>query len=455
MSRQTESFEKEFAKYVGSKYAVMVNSGSSANLLSVFVAKHLHKIKSGDEAIIPSVCWPTSLWPLVQAGLKPVFVDVDLKNFNASIKEIYSKISKKTKIIMLIHVLGTCLNISKIQKIISKNLINFKKCLLVIDKNVPKKMISKLKKSLKNKKVYVLLIHATEKNKNQKTVDKILYDLLNKNFSREDCLITVGGGITGDVGGFAASVYKRGIQLINIPTTLLSQVDSSIGGKTGINTIHGKNLIGSFYQPKLVISDSNFLKSLSKREIICGYGEILKHSIISNRNFYNFLNKNFVDILSLKSPVIEKAIHESCKIKKLVVEKDEKEKKLRKILNFGHTFAHAYEAALKYSKKLNHGEAVLMGIMSASKFSLKNNLLSKNEFKLINDHLIKFKLNMPLKKYFSAKNIKIIISFMKKDKKNNNNKINLILLKKIGKPILGLNFNQKKISYFIKNELIN
>ena len=95
MSRQTESFEKEFAKYVGSKYAVMVNSGSSANLLSVFVAKHLHKIKSGDEAIIPSVCWPTSLWPLVQAGLKPVFVDVDLKNFNASIKEIYSKISKK------------------------------------------------------------------------------------------------------------------------------------------------------------------------------------------------------------------------------------------------------------------------------------------------------------------------------------------------------------------------
>ncbi len=118
MSRQTESFEKEFAKYVGSKYAVMVNSGSSANLLSVFVSKHLHKIKSGDEAIIPSVCWPTSLWPLVQAGLKPVFVDVDLKNFNASVEEIYSKISKKTKIIMLIHVLGTCLNISKIQKIL-------------------------------------------------------------------------------------------------------------------------------------------------------------------------------------------------------------------------------------------------------------------------------------------------------------------------------------------------
>ena len=125
------------------------------------------------------------------------------------------------------------------------------------------------------------------------------------------------------------------------------------------------------------------------------------------------------------------------------------------MLNFGHTFAHAYEAALKYSKKLNHGEAVIMGIMSASKFSLKKNLLSKNEFQLINNHLNKFKLKMSLKKYFSINNLKTIISFMNKDKKNNNNKINLILLKKIGSPIIDLKFNQKKISSFIKNELKN
>ena len=111
-------------------------------------------------------------------------------------------------------------------------------------------------------------------------INKILQILLNKNFSRQDCVITIGGGITGDVGGFAASLYKRGLNFINIPTTLLSQVDSSIGGKTGINTKEGKNLIGNFYQPKIVISDVNFLKSLNKKEIICGYGEILKHSII-------------------------------------------------------------------------------------------------------------------------------------------------------------------------------
>ena len=153
------------------------------------------------------------------------------------------------------------------------------------------------------------------------------------------------------LGGFAASLYKRGLQFINLPTTLLSQVDSSIGGKTGINTKEGKNLIGSFYQPKIVISDIEFLKSLTKREIICGYGEILKHSLILNKTFYKYLDNNASNILELKTPYIEKAIFESCKIKKIVVEKDENEIGIRKILNFGHTFAHAYEATLGLFQK--------------------------------------------------------------------------------------------------------
>ena len=186
--------------------------------------------------------------------------------------------------------------------------------------------------------------------------------LLVKNFNRNDCLISVGGGITGDVSGFAASTFKRGLKFVNIPTTLLSQVDSSIGGKTGINTKHGKNLIGTFYQPSLVISDIDFLKSLPKREIICGYGEILKHAIIADKKFFSFLNKNRSEVLNLKSPLIEKAIFKSCSIKKKVVETDEKEMGQRKILNFGHTFAHAFEATLGYSKKLNHGEAVILGV---------------------------------------------------------------------------------------------
>ena len=321
----------------------------------------------------------------------------------------------------------------------------------MVDNKVPRTLVKKILKSLPKKQTIVYIFKASELNKNQISVNKILSILLKKNFHRNDCLISIGGGITGDVSGFASSIFKRGIKFVNIPTTLLAQVDSSIGGKTGINSIHGKNSIGSFYQPSLVISDTIFLKTLPKREIVCGYGEILKHSLIANKKFFLFLNKNFNKILNLKKPFIEKSIHQSCLIKKRIIQIDEKEKNLRKILNFGHTFGHAYEAALQYSKKLSHGEAVMLGIMNASKFSFNNNLLSKNEFELINNHLTQFKL----KKKISFIKLNHILSFIKKDKKNNNNKINLILLKKIGKPIFNLNFESKKIKYFLKKELVN
>ena len=278
--------------------------------------------------------------------------------------------------------------------------------------------------------------------------------LLSKNFNRNDCVISVGGGITGDVSSFASSIFKRGLKFINIPTTLLSQVDSSIGGKTGINNKYGKNLIGSFYQPSLVISDIIFLKSLSKREIICGYGEILKHAIIRDKKFFSFLNKNGHQILNLKSPLIESAIFKSCSIKKKIVEIDEKEKGIRKVLNFGHTFAHAYEATLGYSKRLNHGEAVILGIKTAAKFSLSNKILNIKEFNLIENHLNKLNLPRNIGKLFSIRDLNKILSFMKKDKKNSTNKINLVLLKKIGSPVHKLQFDSKKIYLFLKKELI-
>ncbi len=345
--------------------------------------------------------------------------------------------------------------ISKFSKILDQNLINFEKCLLLIDSQVPKKMIQKITKSLKNKNVSFIFIKANEKNKNQKTVDFILKNLLKKNFTRNDCLVSIGGGITGDIGGFASSLFKRGIKFINIPTTLLSQVDSSIGGKTGVNTKFGKNLIGTFYQPSLVISDTDFLNTLSKRELICGYGEIFKHALIANKKFFMFLKKNFTKIISLESPFVEKSIYESCKIKKLVIEKDEKEKNLRQILNFGHTFAHAYEASLNYSKKLNHGEAVLIGIYSALKFSYINKLINKTEYHDINKLLKLSNLPWNLNKYFSRKDINKILSFMTKDKKNNSNKINLVLLKKIGKPLINQGYSKNKLNLFFKKELIN
>jgi 3-dehydroquinate synthase len=344
--------------------------------------------------------------------------------------------------------------LSKLKKVFKENLINFNQCLIVADKNVPKKLINKVLDSFPKKKILLHYFDSSEKNKNQKSIDNILSILLRKNFNRNDCVISIGGGITGDVSGFAASMFKRGLKFINIPTTLLSQVDSSIGGKTGINSKYGKNLIGAFYQPSLVISDIIFLKSLPKREIICGYGEILKHAIIADKKFFSFLDVNGSQILNLKSPLIEKAIFKSCSIKKKIVEADEKEVGIRKILNFGHTFAHAYEATLGYSTKLNHGEAVILGIKAAAKFSLLNNILNIKEFNLIENHLNKLNLPKNINKFFSIKNLNKILSFMKKDKKNNNNKVNLVLLKKIGSPVYKLQFDEKKITLFLRKELI-
>ena len=262
--------------------------------------------------------------------------------------------------------------IKNISSIIQTNNIKFNKCLIVADKKVPKKNLSILKNKISCKTKSIHLFNPSEKNKNQESVNKILDKLLVNNFNRGDCIISFGGGITGDITGFAASIFKRGIKFINIPTTLLAQVDSSIGGKTGINNKYGKNLVGSFFQPDLVVSDINLLKTLPKREIVCGYGEIFKHSLIANKKIFNYLDKNKFKVLNLQSPYIEKAISDSCKIKKTIVQQDEKEKNLRKVLNLGHTFAHAYEATLRYSKKLNHGEAVILGITSAAKFSLEN-----------------------------------------------------------------------------------
>ena len=342
----------------------------------------------------------------------------------------------------------------KLNHIIKQNKISFNKCLFLVDKNLNKKKIKKITQQFKQRSK-IIFFNSNEKNKNFKSVSNILEILQKEDFNRNDCLITIGGGITGDTGGFAASLFKRGLKFINIPTTLLSQVDSSVGGKTGVNTNYGKNLIGSFYQPEMVISDINFLKSLPKREITCGYGEILKHSIIRDKKFFKFLDKNIANILNLKSPYIEKSILESCKIKQKVVQLDEKENGIRKILNFGHTFAHAYEAGLNYSKKLNHGEAVLLGMISAINFSKKLKFLKDKDYEQIINHYLKANLPNDVKRYFSKKDINKLIRFMQNDKKNISNDINLILINNIGKVNYKYKFNKIKIKQFFLNFLNN
>ena len=343
--------------------------------------------------------------------------------------------------------------IRNISKILSSHKINFEKCLVVFDSKIPVRFKLDLINNLNIKYKFIYKFTAGEKNKNYKNVKKIHNILFKKNFNREDCVISFGGGITGDVVGFVASTFKRGIKFINIPTTLLSQVDSSIGGKTGINNDYGKNLIGSFYQPDIVITDTETLKTLPSREIVCGYAEILKSSLIDSNKNFNFLDKNLNKILKLKKPYLKKAIINSCMLKKRIVEKDEKEKKFRKVLNLGHTFAHAYEATLGFSKKLNHGEAVILGIRNAIKFSNKNNLLKKNKFKTIIKHIDKLCLKKKYNKLFKTHNLNRIIKFMKSDKKNNSDNINLILMKDFGKIKTDFQISEKKLKQFLYSEL--
>ena len=178
-----------------------------------------------------------------------------------------------------------------------------KKIALIIDKKVPKKNLTNLKKRLKSYQLISLYFTSSEKSKSLKIVNEYLNKLLSNNLNKSDLIISIGGGITGDVAGFVASIFKRGINFINIPTTLLAMVDSAIGGKTGVNSSHGKNLIGSFYQPKLVISDTSFLQSLPKKEMICGYAEVLKHAIIKDKNFFRWLKK-IQNLFYLKNPML-------------------------------------------------------------------------------------------------------------------------------------------------------
>ena len=315
------------------------------------------------------------------------------------------------------------------------------KVALILDKNIPKNYKNKIKKQLKNYKVFSYEFLPNESLKSFSKANYLIENLIKNNLNRNDTLIAAGGGIIGDYAGFVSSIYKRGINFINIPSTLLAQVDSSIGGKTGVNLKKGKNLIGTFYPPKIVLSELSLLKSLSKRNLVCGFAEILKHAIIKDSKFFEKLNRNLDNILKkFNNDIYREIVSKSCKIKLHFVNKDEKEKNHRMILNFGHTFAHAIEAANKYSKKINHGEAVLIGMILATRLSVKKKICSVETFNKIHNLYLKNNLLKKFTNFLPKKNINQIISYMQVDKKNYDEKINLILLKKIGKTTVPGNF---------------
>ncbi len=264
----------------------------------------------------------------------------------------------------------------------------------------------------------IFILKDGEKEKNFKTYQKILAAALKLKLTRNDFIIAIGGGVCGDIAGFAAATYMRGIHLIQIPTTLLACVDSSVGGKTGIDTGYGKNLIGAFYQPDAVFINTNFLKTLDERQLKTGLGEVVKYAFIEKSckcdeefNLINFLSLNSDKILAKDNKTLEYLINICISLKKSVVEKDEKEGGLRKILNFGHTYAHAVEKLTKY-KKYTHGEAVVKGMEFAFDMAQKMGIIVES-YKYIAEDLIK-KYNF---KKIPDFDIKKVISVMKTDKK--------------------------------------
>ena len=333
-----------------------------------------------------------------------------------------------------------------IKKYISNFTKTDKKIYCIIDKKVNKI----IRINSKNKNLHIIEIDSGEKIKSFNFYSVLSEKLLSLSIDRNSILIAIGGGTLGDVCGFVASTLLRGVDFILIPTTLLSQVDSSIGGKNGINSKLGKNLIGTFYQPKEILIDINLLKYLPEREIKSGYAEIIKHALINDFSFFIWLDKNYKKIFSLHRKTLEKTILKSIMIKLKYVKIDQKEKltnsNSRAMLNFGHTFGHALETFYKYKKELNHGEAISIGMMIESKISNKLGYLKNNQMEMIKNHFIKSNLKKDDKNITNKK----IIQIIQKDKKNQKNQINLVLLNKIGKSFYGRNININKIKEIIK-----
>lgn len=271
---------------------------------------------------------------------------------------------------------------------------------------------------------------AGESNKTLDTVRDIYTALIEAKFDRKDLLIALGGGVVGDVTGFVAATYLRGVDFIQIPTTMIAQSDSSIGGKTGVDFDGYKNMVGAFYMPKLVYMNVATLKELDDRQFYAGFAEVMKHGLIKDAVFYEWLLDNMYEIHDRNEDVLEEMIMRSCTVKKLVVEKDPTEKGDRALLNFGHTIGHAIEKAMNF--EMVHGECIALGMVAAAYISWKHNWLSMDEYYEVRDMFVPF--NLPIS--IDSIDPEEILNLTKSDKKMEGTQIKFVLLKKVGKAVI-------------------
>lgn len=306
--------------------------------------------------------------------------------------------------------------------------LNNKKVCIITDTNVEKLYLNEIKNLISKitQEVYTYVFEAGEHSKNLDVIKDFYKYFADNLFDRKTVIVALGGGVVGDMAGFAASTYMRGVTFVQIPTTLLSQVDSSVGGKVGVDFMGNKNMIGAFYQPALVYINVSTLNTLPKKEFSAGIAEAVKYGYIIEKDFLNLFEENKERIKNLELSALKELIYKSCKCKAFIVSKDEKENGLREILNFGHTFGHSVETLSNF--ELLHGECVSIGMVAGLYLSYKMGNIEKEDLENAINLLKYFDLPIKAEKFNSDD----IYAQMLSDKKNRNNKIHLVLIKEMG-----------------------
>ena len=321
---------------------------------------------------------------------------------------------------------------------------------IVTDETVEALHGQALRDALPGLEIHMIIRPAGEAQKSFDGLQAVLGGLFEAEFDRRDTVIAFGGGVIGDLTGFAASIYKRGCQFIQIPTTLLAQVDSSVGGKTAINNAYGKNLIGAFYQPKRVLADTSVLSTLPLRELKAGYAEVVKYGLLGDRAFFDWLEANGKDVLALEPAAIAQAVATSCQTKARIVGEDEQERGVRALLNLGHTFGHALELEAGYSGNLLHGEAVSAGMEMAFEFSAAQGLCKQTDVDALKAHWKAAELIGIENVSHLLKDGAKLTAHMDQDKKNEGGALTLILARAIGQAFVQKSASRQDVLDYLR-----
>ena len=329
------------------------------------------------------------------------------------------------------------------------------KALIVSDENVAKLYLDKCKQALAEVGIQStpIVVEPGERSKSFSSYERVVDEMLRSKIERGDLVVALGGGVVGDLAGFAAATVLRGIGLVQVPTSLLAQVDSSVGGKTGIDTPRGKNLVGAFHQPLLVLADTDLLDTLPPREFRSGYAEVAKYGMINDQPFFAWLEKNWQGVFK-GGPERVHAVAASCRAKAGIVGRDEREAGERALLNLGHTFGHALEAAAGYSERLLHGEAIALGIVLAFRFSARKKLLSEADVARVQAHLAAVGLPTNITEVQGLKlDADRLMNLMAHDKKVEQGKLNFILVRGIGGAFVARDLDPAEVRGFLAAQL--